>query len=182
MPTSKTGIWTKNKKRGFTLIELVVVIMILGMIAALIFPRIGAFQAGEMKRTARRFTILIQQMTTDAASARERYRLYFNLDSDEYWMILVSETIREEDKKIFLREKPIGIRKRLPEGMTFEDVITKQQGKVTQGEVFSEFYPIGIEPLTIHLKEKDEVWTLIANPLTGRVRISDKYIEERRNF
>jgi len=162
---------------GFTLIELIVVMMILGMTALLVIPRMSAFHAGEMKRTSRHLANLIQQLTQESSSTKERYRLYFNLDSDEYWTVLVQERIRESDRVIFLSEKPILKRNRLPAGISFEDVITAQKGKVTEGEIFSEFYPVGIESITIHLTEGESKWTLLANPLTGRVKMFDHYLE-----
>jgi type II secretory pathway pseudopilin PulG len=167
----------KKNDAGFTLIELIVIIMILGMTALLVIPRIRAFHAGETKRTSRHLASLIQQLTQDSASTKERYRLYFNLDTDEYWTVLVEEKVRESDGAVFLDEKQIGKRSHLPAGISFEDVITAQNGKVTQGDVFSEFYPVGIESMIIHLAEGESKWTLIANPLTGRVKISDLYLE-----
>lgn len=187
MQISKVGISTNKAARlvgavkkydaGFTLIELIVIIMILGMTALLVIPRISAFHAGEMKRTSRHLASLIQQLTQDSSSTKDRYRLYFNLDTDEYWTVLVEEKIRESDRVIFLNEKPIGKRRHLPTGISFEDVITAQKGKVTAGDVFSEFYPVGIESMIIHLAEGELKWTLIVNPLTGRVKVSDLYLE-----
>ncbi|MBI3598670.1 MAG: prepilin-type N-terminal cleavage/methylation domain-containing protein [Nitrospirae bacterium] len=168
----------KISNTGFTLLELIVVIMIMGMIASLVIPRISSFHAGEMKRTSRRLASLIQQLTQDSALTKEHYRLYFNLDSSEYWTVLVEESVRESDHVILLFEKPIGKPSHLPEGILFEDIMTAQKGMVTEGEVFSEFYPIGIESMTIHLKEGESHFTLVANPLTGRVKTFDHYLEE----
>jgi prepilin-type N-terminal cleavage/methylation domain-containing protein len=176
MQISKTGTWGRRQS-GFTLIELIVVIIILGMVSLLVFPRLRAFQAGEMKRAIRHLSIVIHQMTLDSASTKERYRLYFNLDSNDYWAVSVQESVRESDRVILLTEKPMIKRKPLPAGIEFEDIVTAQHGKVTQGEVFSEFYPVGIEALTLHLKEGDDHWTLVADPLTGRVKTFDRYLD-----
>ncbi|MEK7702904.1 MAG: type II secretion system protein [Nitrospirota bacterium] len=181
MPTFKTGIWTSSNRNqlGFTLIELIVVITILGVVTALVLPRIDAFKAGQMKRASRHLGIFIQEMTLDSASKKESYRLHFNLGTNEYWKTIRIQKIRETDNKIFIEEVRVTAKnERLPEGLVFVDIITPQHGKVTEGEVFSEFYPIGIEPVIIHLKEKEARWTLIANPLTGRVKIFDHYLDE----
>ncbi len=182
---SKSTIQRKIRNRffvdrqdtGFTLLELIVVIMILGMTAFLVIPRISAFHAGDIKRTSRHLANVIQQLTQDSALSKEQYRLYFNLDTDEYWTVLVQEKFRETDRSVFVEEKQIGKRNRLPDGILFEDIITAQKGKVTQGDVFSEFYPVGIEKIIIHLNEGGAKWTLTANRLTGRVAISDRYLE-----
>lgn len=184
VPISKIGTSNRQASRplkisnaGFTLIELIVIIMILGMTAFLVIPRISAFHAGEMKWTARHLANLIQQLTQDSALTKERYRLYFNLDTEEYWTVLVQESIRESDQVVVLSEKQMIKKNRLPTGISFEDVITAQKGKVAAGEVFSEFYPVGIEPFTIHLAEGESKWTLVANPLTGRVKMFEEYSE-----
>ncbi len=193
MPISKVGISNRRRQppsvmtvlvravgkkgNGFTLLELIIVMMIMGMVAFLVIPRIGSFRAGEMKRTSLRLSSLIQQLTQDSSSTKEHYRLYFNLDTNEYWTVLVKQKVRETDHALLLFEEPKGVRSPLPSGILFEDIVTGQKGKVTAGEVFSEFYPIGIEPIAIHLKEGESKWTLIANPLTGRVKMSDGYVE-----
>ena len=53
-----------NKKKGFTLIELIVVIAILGILAAIIVPRLTGFQMNSRKRA-----IETNMRTVDSAAA-----------------------------------------------------------------------------------------------------------------
>ena len=68
MSKTKYGLW-KARRRGFTLIEIMVVVVILGLLAALVVPRIGS-QVDEAKRTTARTQI---KGLEDAA---ELYRLH----------------------------------------------------------------------------------------------------------
>ena len=54
-------------------------------------------------------------------------------------------------------------------------------GKIQEGEAFITFFANGcVDRSLIHLRnEKDEVYTLEINPLTGHVKIHDRYIEQK---
>jgi len=171
MATLKAGISNRDQ-RGFTLFELVVVLGVLGIVAALVIPRIQLRSENDLKRTSRRLAGMIAHLTQESASTKETYRLYFDLESDEYWAAIVVGT----GDKVTVREK-IYKRRTLPDGILFEDITTPQHGKVMEGEIFTQFFPIGIEPVTIHLKEAEQHWTLEANSLTGRVKVFDRYVE-----
>jgi prepilin-type N-terminal cleavage/methylation domain-containing protein len=182
--TLQIGTWTKPSRpsqAGFTLIELVVVLMILGAIALIVIPRVRSFSAGDLERTSRHLSGVILHLTQESASKKEVYRLYFNLDSDDYWVVRVQAIDAEN---VTLQEHETIKRRHLPEGIAFEDIMTARQGTVTEGEVFAEFHPIGIEAMAIHLIEVEESgrmdarhFTLVANPLTGRVKAFDRYVE-----
>jgi prepilin-type N-terminal cleavage/methylation domain-containing protein len=176
MPTSRAGIWSK-KNGGFTLFELVVTMMVMGMTALLVIPRIDPFSAGESKRITRRLAGLISHLTQESASTKEVYRLYFNLDSGQYWTAVVVGTGDRVTVREIMKKK-----QQLPDGIRFEDIMTAQHEMVNEGEIFTQFYPIGIEALTIHLKEgegeNEQHWTLKANPLTGRVKVFDHYVTQ----
>jgi len=171
MPISKAGTSKKNDK-GFTLFELVVTLVVMGIAAALIFPRIRLTSESDLKRTSRRVAGIIAHLTEESASTKETYRLYFNLDSEEYWSAIVVGTGDRVSVKETLYK-----RRRLPDGIFFEDVVTPQHGMVKDGEIFTQFFPIGIEPITIHLKKEEQQWTLMADSLTGRVKVFDRYVE-----
>ena len=51
-------------------------------------------------------------------------------------------------------------------------------GKITEGKVVIRFYPDGyVEKNTIHLSDGKKDFTLVTTPLTGKVKISEGYVE-----
>ena len=143
----------------------------MGIAAALVIPRIRPASENDIKRISRQLTGIIAHLTQESASTKETYRLYFNLESDEYWTAVVVGT----GDKVTVKNKIK--RRRLPDGITFEDILTPQHGVVVEGEIFTQFFPIGIEPVTIHLRQAEQHWTLQADSLTGRVKVFDRYVQ-----
>lgn len=157
---------------GFTLLELMLVVLILGITALLVVPRVSSFGSGDLKWTSRQFARLIQYLAQESSTTKQTYRLYYNLENGAYWVAAL-----KENGEFVETSDPLMARRVLPRNILFEDVITVQQGKVTEGEAFTQFFPVGVEKTAIHLKQGERKWTLVINSLTGRVKIFDEYVE-----
>lgn len=162
----------RKKSAGFTLLELLLVVLILGVTAALVLPRVASFGAGDLKWTSRHFAGLIQHLAQESSKTKQVYRLYYNLENGAYWVAAL-----KENGEFVEMTDPLVARRVLPREISFEDVVTPQQGKVDRGEAFTQFFPVGVEKSWIHLKQGERQWTLVINPLTGRVKIFDEYVD-----
>ncbi|MBI3805070.1 MAG: prepilin-type N-terminal cleavage/methylation domain-containing protein [Nitrospirae bacterium] len=160
------------QSKGFTLLELMLVVLIMAVVALFVFPRISSFGAGDLKWTARHFAGLIQYLAQESSTTKQTYRLYFNLENGAYWV----GTLKGDGEFVETTD-PMTSRRILPREVSFVDVVTPQQGKVNQGEAFMQIYPVGLEKAWIHLKQGDRKWTLVVNPLTGRVKVYDEYVD-----
>jgi prepilin-type N-terminal cleavage/methylation domain-containing protein len=154
---------------GFTLIEIVLVVLIIGLVTSLVMPRINAFTGGDLRGTTRHLAGTFRYLTEESATTKKRFRLYYDLKEGTYWI----ETQNDEGE--FVQD---GGKKFLPQGVSFEDVVTLQQGKITSGESFTDFFPLGVENTILHLRDRGgHVFSLIVNPLTGRMRVVDRYVD-----
>jgi len=160
--------------RGFTLIELMVVLTIMGITAFLVFPKVeGAFSSVYLRSSARRLVGMIRYAQNQAMTTGQEYRVYYDLDKEDYW-------ISEEEKGDFRKIKTdLGGERRLLPGVIFEDVVTPGKGKQTAGSAYTEFSPQGgVERTTLHLRDrKGEQISLSLRGLAGKVEIADGYRE-----
>jgi general secretion pathway protein H len=171
VPARPAGRW----EAGFTLFELVVVLFILSLISLVVFPKLEGFLAPDLSGTSRHLIATIRSLHDEAEVSKQIYRLNYDLDAGVYWSSMVSKT---EDSP---ESDPAMIKHvALPDRIRFQDIVTLHQGKVSEGKAFTQFYPSGrVEKTLIHLAlDKDQVLTLIINPLTGAVKVYDHYIEE----
>ncbi len=67
----------------------------------------------------------------------------------------------------------------LPKGISIADVHTLYDKTRTQSRTAIQFFPTGYtESAVIHLAHKDkQAYTLIVQPITGRTKIENKYVE-----
>jgi prepilin-type N-terminal cleavage/methylation domain-containing protein len=118
MPMSRTGTW-KNRS-AFTLIELVVVLFIVALFAALVIPRLGAFLShGDTNKAIRQIRGLARYLTGMSASTRTPYRLHYDLDEERCWVSrsgVAGEFIEEQETLV----RPL----RLPNGVRFQEIST----------------------------------------------------------
>jgi prepilin-type N-terminal cleavage/methylation domain-containing protein len=172
-----------SRKMGFTLLELLVVILIIGMFAAFAAVRLdGAVSGGDLRLASRMIIGEIRALRGKAAHTHRTQQLTFDIDKQYFYPVL--EEVEKEETAfgdIEKDDKETDSRRKLPEGVFFEDVAILSKDKIQNGEATILFFPDGtIERSLIHLRnEKDGVYTLEINPLTGAVKIHDRYIEQK---
>ena len=159
--------------KGYTFIELTVVVVLIGMMIALTVPRFRyALLTDDLKAATRKLVGIIKATRSEAIREQQSLILQFDLESNRFW--LESEGMNEEERLIS-REKAFS----LPEGVRFRDVWLKGQGKKMGGETAIRFHKKGyVQPAVIHLGSEDgREFTLALSPFLGRVQILEKYVE-----
>ncbi|NIQ38324.1 MAG: prepilin-type N-terminal cleavage/methylation domain-containing protein [Proteobacteria bacterium] len=160
--------------RGFTLLELTLVILILGILLALSLPSLGNLAGGDLNVSSRRLSGTVKYLFHRATLKRTIYRLNYDLKANEYWV-----TYRDETLEFVKDTSPLTRKVKLPQGISFEDIVIIGKGKFTEGEVETHFFPKGwVEETLVHLKDsKGRQSSIHILPLSARVRIYDRYIE-----
>ena len=156
--------------------ELTVVILLMGIILLITYPRFeGSIFASNIKQASRRLAATVRYVQNQAAYKRKIYRINYDMDQNTYWV-----TIQEKEEDFAADTSSLGHERKLPKGVSFEDVISPRDGKVKEGQTFTRFLPKGIvDRSQIHLKDDaGRRFTLIILPLTAEIRFFDTYVEE----
>ena len=167
MRTSRAG--SSTRKAGFTLIELVVVMVLLGLFALLTIPLFGETGTSKLGYSARRLSGTVKYLFNEAALTGREHRLIYNLDRDSYRAQRL-----EEDGTLSDLTGP-GRETKLAGEVRFRDLQLPGRGTFTTGEITVRIHPAGwIEETRIHLAEGPEQLTLQIMPLTGVGEILDE--------
>jgi general secretion pathway protein H len=161
---------------GFTLIELAVVIVILGVMIALVAPRLADIGEANLKRSARHLTGMIRFLHEESQAKKTIYRLSFDIQEGHYWAEALTTT--SDNTAEFKRmQSVIAGEGSLSGQTTFRDVIAGSHRE----EPYLLFTPDGwVENAAIHLRDaEDRDFTLLVKPLTGNTELREGYVEER---
>jgi prepilin-type N-terminal cleavage/methylation domain-containing protein len=174
-------------KKGFTLLELSLVILVIGLVLALVLPNLGTPKAKlEKEREIERLSQTIKYLYNLSQVQNEKIYLLFDLNGNKFWAM--SLPAEEDGERINqLAAPPVSQtgdylipEKRLRSSLKVKDIINSKGSKITEGIVPLIFHPSGfVEPATIHfVDEKETFYTLFINPLTGQSRVELGYLEE----
>jgi prepilin-type N-terminal cleavage/methylation domain-containing protein len=163
-------------KRGFSLAELAVVLVILGMALSVILPRIGGVSDGErLKTAARRVAGLAREAHSEAAVTSRPMFLAIDLDKRRMWL---SDVRPGKEGQAGRQTRFVN----LPMGVIFEDVFHPAKDQVKEGRVSFGYWPQGgSEPGTIHMmnqNDEESVLTIFLRPFLGRAEIEPGYLRE----
>ena len=150
-----------RKKDGFTLVELIIVIFIISLTTALVMPNLWDRSGRALKSETKRFANTMRYIYDEAIGKKQTYILKIDLNTDSW-------SFESESESRSFRTK---------ETVMFKDIIIPSLGEVSAGQVMLKFGPMGPEePLTLHLMQDDHEYTVMFNPLNGRVKIHEGYV------
>lgn len=179
MPTSTAGSWSKgagpfpSPQDGFTLVELSLVVLIIGLFSLLTVPIFAGWGEGSLQSSARRLAGTVKYLYNESALQKQEFRLVFDLDKGTY-----RARVLEADGQL-AEVGGIGRARQLKGEVRFQDVAVAGHGKFTSGEVTTVIHPVGwLEETVVHLKdEKGRALTLRLMPFTGSTEIYEGYRE-----
>ncbi len=158
--------------RGFTLLELAVVMFIMGLVLLMAMPYLGGYQTSRLKSEARRLAGRSNYLYEEAGAQKVLLRLTFDLDNNRYVVTRLDPLAR---RPRFVPETgPAGRPVNLPPGVHLRDVWVEGIGGLRRGTISSQYYPGGTaDAALIHLTdERGNVITLAINPYNGRAAIA----------
>lgn len=174
IPFEPTSMSDRTRKSGFTLLELLAVIMVIGVILGLALPRVSSLGRAELRASARRLSGTIRLGYHLAVLNKKNYRLLLDLDQQTYQ---IEE--RMGDEYVPVQSELLQPRV-LPEGVWIREV--RIADRECENECLKEyiyFSPYGyVEEAAIYLCDDDEQtgYTLLTQPMIGKVVIKDGYV------
>lgn len=165
---------TLFERKGFTLIELIVVLAILSMVMVIVLPQLPSSDSSNLQSSARSLAATIRYLGENSVTGRIPYRLRLNISDAS---ILVTRKIPDGTETspddVFLNKRI------LAEGITIESVQTPRLGNVKEGLIMLDFGPSGVaEFVNIHLQgAAGRKFTVMAFPGNGKVKLYEGYQE-----
>jgi prepilin-type N-terminal cleavage/methylation domain-containing protein len=173
--------WTKKPssgrlRAGFSLIELLGVLVIIGLIASLVYPRLASLGLAELRSAGRRLQGMVQLSFNLAVMEKAPYRLAVDLDSQCFW---AEKNINGEwvVTNLDLLGKVC-----LPDSVAIDEFEVLDRKLVRNGLEYVYFSDNGfVEPARFVLVNRDDAgFTLFTDPTTGRVKVFDGRVNYAR--
>jgi general secretion pathway protein H len=162
-------------RRGFTLIEIAVVLAIIGMVLMLVLPRLPSSDSENLKISARTLASTIRYIQDRAATGRTTYYLRLEPGTD---VVRVMEATADGSERE--PDDPLLRKRSVKEGIVVADVVIPRLGKITDGQIRLDVGAGGLRDfVVIHLGTADTAfWTVMAFPASGKVKVYEGYQEE----
>lgn len=161
-------------RRGFTLIEIAVVLAIIGMVMLLVIPRLPKSEQENLKISARTMAATMRYVQERAAATRTNYSMILNPGTES---TMIQE--RSGDGGLKTPTDPLLQKLMVKEGIQVTDVMIPRLGVMTDGQVQLDIGMGGLRDFAvIHLKAPGGTfWTVMAFPAGGKVKAYDGYLE-----
>jgi general secretion pathway protein H len=165
----------KGSRAGFTLIEIAVVLVIIGMVTLLVLPRLPSSDGENLKISARTLASALRYLQERAATSGTGYYLALVPGTDSVKIVEIGADGSDKDPSDpMLQKSPV------KKGIIVADVRIPRLGKVSDGQLRLNVGMAGIRDfVTIHLRSPDgEFWTVMAFPSGGKVKVYEGYLED----
>ncbi len=176
-------------EKGFTLIELILVLVIIGFLTALVAPAITSLTGLKLKTTARRMAAGLRYARSQAVTTGGDYQVTFNIEKGE----MIIESLKEKEERYYRDEDDDegsdgegdeeDLPKRMKERKTYTMPKQVKLARVvidgeefTEEEVWIDFYPNGScsGGEIFLMDEKERGYRIALEFLTGIVKITEE--------
>jgi prepilin-type N-terminal cleavage/methylation domain-containing protein len=173
-PTSRAGTCPSNGSAlaapGFTILEMLVVLAVIGIIAVVALPRVGLLDSAELRAAGRNVAGTVRLTYSSAVMSRTPYRMVFDLGCQCYWI-----EKRSGDKYV-KADDPLLARRELPESVMIKRVQAMDRDCSGQCQQYIYFTPGGyVEEASIYLatanEDNPQVVSVFTQPMTGRADV-----------
>lgn len=152
-----------SRHRGFTLLELMVVLVLAAVMFSLAFPRFrDSFISDPLKASVRRLHHFLKEARNQAFEAQETARMNLDLEKNACW---ITRDSMAPDELTMAKKDAL----HLPDSVRIQDIWIKSEGKKWEGEVSVAFTPKGYTlPCLIHLSgDQGLEFTIEISPFLG---------------
>jgi general secretion pathway protein H len=140
---------------GFTLMELMVVIFIISMLAAVIFPSFSGMGEKKLDAEARKIASLLRYLNDGAIYSKKTYSLEFDMRNGTLDWNGPDGEKSEQFKNLLSVELP-------------------SRGEIKDGQLILLFGPLGMgENIQVSLRNEDTMSVVSFNHISGRVKITE---------
>lgn len=138
-PTSRTD------RAAFTLLELTLVVLIMGVVTSLVFVKLDSFLPGQRLRgVAARVIGAAELARSEARLKRTFVSLQYDLDNSTWSIVIPAPPPEEEDAGQYAENGLETIElERLPEGITISKIYYSESGVAVDGSIAADFRPSG---------------------------------------
>ena len=163
----------RNRSSAFTLIELVVVLAVIGLIALLVFPKLGSLGLMDIRTEARRLEGITSLCFNLAVMEKNDYRLAIDLDHQCWWAEKRNGPEYQVATSDLLAKHCVG------NGVTLEELEVLDRKQTRNGLEYIYFSPYGyVEPAKIFISnDSGSGYTLFTDPITGRMIVYPGQVE-----
>ena len=159
----------KRTANGFTLLELVLVLLLMGLIAGLTLPFVvSTLDRIKLQSEVRQIASAIQFTRSEAISRKTLFTFNVDINKSQYWLAIPKQ---EE----VTQSKPIDETVQIMDYQRADETLTKGTFKIL-------FYPRGnssggtIRFKSIDDKDEENIYAVTIDPITGKPKI--RHLEE----
>jgi len=168
-----------RNNQGFTLIELVTVMAVMGVVLFFTLPRFSAFNPFEASMTPTgKLLLLIGQLKSQALESQQDYLLRIDTDTGRVW---VSSPGTVSDPEVMGKKEPFTYPLiSFSDDSSIEDVNNLTNTQTDEGDGHGTIIRFSgggyCDQAYIYIREKDREFTVIVEPFLPRAQLLDGHI------
>ena len=154
----------KEEDSGFTLLELILVLLLMGLIAGFTLPFVAStLDRLKLQSEVRKIASALQFTRSEAISQKTLFTFNIDIDENKYWLAMPKQDVVTQSKPI---DETVRILDYQRESKT-----------LTEGSFVILFYPTGnssggtLRFKSINDKDEENIYAVIIDPIIGKPKI-----------